>query len=66
MDLGYVGTVGALAVKAGLNSTGPTSARFYVTWSPDERPKDTEACSGDQRTLTPGAWTVSACNKEGR
>lgn len=53
-------------MKAGLNSSGQHSVRFYVTRSADEAPSDSLACKTDTRSLSPGDWAVSACNQEGR
>lgn len=67
IDLGYIGTVGAVALKAGRNSSaGPHSVRFYVTRSADESASDSQACNAEARPLEAGEWAVGACNKEGR
>lgn len=66
MDLGYVATVGSVALMSGNNVTAGMAARTYVTREPDDSLGDSAACNTEARQLQPGAWTVGSCNKPGR
>ncbi|KAL4458769.1 hypothetical protein ABPG75_013634 [Micractinium tetrahymenae] len=66
LDLGYVATVGSVALLAGPNTTAGLAARTYVTREPGDQLGDAVACNADARQLQPGAWTSGGCNKQGR
>lgn len=66
LDLGYVGTVGALGGRFGARTTAGAVSRSHILKEADEAPSDANACGGESRQVLAGKWAVAACNKEGR
>lgn len=66
IDLGYTGTAGSVAVRAGPSTPNATFARAFMRTSLDQPLQSSPSCNTGGMYLQAGKWSALDCNATGR